>query len=436
MRKVVASVAVTVVAILGLGFGGMQPAAAEVQPAELAASDVVIEPAANVSSADRDRLVQAAGELRAQGVPTKFVVVASRPVNPPRYAVDLRQAIGFNGNVLVLSRSPNNLAIASSLPSQERQAIFERSVPDLRADPIGGTVLVAQRLSGAAMSGAGSGEGSGSEGSDGSGSEGSMSGLVLVGLLLVGVVGFVALGRRAARRRAEADLADRKAALEPMVDALAAHVTDVGSDLRLGGDRVAEAQPYYDEAVLAYGEVRDAMPSAGTAPAIDALGRTLERGLRAGVSARAVLDGRPIPPPEETALLEGLCAFDPKHGRAVREMPVLTPTGNEAEVPVCATCAEGLEQGQMPDVRRVSQRGMAVPYWQGAGAFGFGGPSLFPMFGGFLGGMVLHDLFTPDVVHDPGGWGDGGGWGGGDWGGGDFGGGDFGGGDFGGGGDF
>ena len=431
MRKVVASVVVTVVAILGLGISGMQPAAAEVQPAELAAADVVTEPAANVSSADRDRLVQAAGELRKQGVPTKFVVVANRPVNPPRYAVDLRQAIGFNGNVLVLSRSPNSLGIASSVPAQERQDAFESSVADLRADPVGGTIVVAQRLSEAAGSASGSGEGSGSGGS--------MSGLVLVGLLLVGVVGVVALGRRASRRRAEADLADRKAALEPMVDALAAHITDVGSDLRLGGDRVAEAQPYYDEAVLAYGEVRDAMPSASTAPAIDTLGRTLERGLRAGVSARAVLDGRPTPSPEETALLEGLCAFDPKHGRAVKEMPVVTPTGNEAEVPVCATCAEGLEEGQMPDVRRVNQRGRDVPYWQGAGAFGFGGPSLFPMFGGFLGGMVLHDLFTPDVVPDQGGWGDGGGgWGdgGGDWGGGDFGGGDFGGGDFGGGGDF
>jgi hypothetical protein len=426
MRKVVASVAVTVVAILGLG-GGMRPAGAEVQPAELAASDVVTEPAANVSSADRDRLVQVAGELRNQGVPTKFVVVANRPVNPPQYAVGLRQAIGFNGNVLVLSRSPNSLGIASSLPAQERQDVFDRSVADLRADPIGGTIVVAQRLSEAAGSGSGSGEDSGSGGS--------MSGVVLVGLILVGVVGvvgFVALGRRAARRRAETDLADRKAALEPMVDALAAHITGLGSDLRFGGDRVAQAQPHYDEAVLAYGEVRDALPSVGTAPAIDTLGRTLERGLRAAVSARALLDGRPIPPPEETALLEGLCAFDPKHGRAVREMPVVTPTGNEAEVPVCATCAEGLEQGQMPDVRRVSQRGIAVPYWQGAGAFGFGGPSLFPMFGGFLGGMVLHDLFTPDAgVHDQGGWGDGGGgWGdgGGDWGGGDFGGGDFGGG--------
>ena len=226
-----------------------------------------------------------------------------------------------------------------------------------------------------------------------------------------------------------------------MVDALAAHITDVGSDLRLGGDRASEAQPYYDEAVLAYGEVRDAMPTARTAPALDTLGGTLERGLRAAASARALLDGRPIPPPEETALLEGLCAFDPKHGRAVREMPVVTPSGNEARASRLRHLRrKGWSRG--PDARRPARppRGMAVPYWQGAGSFGFGG-GLFPMFGGFLGAMVLHDLFTPDAAfadHDQGGFGDGGdgGWGGGDFGGGDFGGGDFGGGDFGGGGDF
>ena len=94
--------------------------------------------------------MQAARELRKQGVPTKFVVVANRPVNPPRYAVDLRQSIGFNGNVLVLSRSPNSLGIASSLPPQQRQEVFDSSVADLRADPIGGTIVVAQRLSEAA----------------------------------------------------------------------------------------------------------------------------------------------------------------------------------------------------------------------------------------------------------------------------------------------
>jgi hypothetical protein len=427
MRRVVASVALAVVAVVGLGLGGVRPASAEVQPAELAGSDVVVEPGASVSAADRVRLAEAARDLRAKAVPTKFVVVANRPVNPPQYARDLRRGIGFNGNVLVLSLSPRSLGIASGLSEGEIQQVFNRSVGDLRADPIGGTIEVGLRLSEAAKD----------EGGGGGGGAG--RGLLLFGLLVVGIVGLVAFSRRAARRRAEADLADRRAALEPMVDALAAHITDLGSDLRLGGDRAGQAQPYYDDAVLAYGEVRDAMPAASTAPALDSIRRTLERGLRSGVSARAVLDGRPLPPPEETALLDGLCAFDPKHGRAIREMPVVTPSGNEAQLPVCATCAAGLEQGQMPDVRRVYQRGMAVPYWQGAGSLGFGG-GLFPMFGGFLGGMVLHDLFTPDVtvIDDRGGFGDDGDWDGGDggWGGGDFDGGDFDGGDFGGGGDF
>jgi hypothetical protein len=222
-----------------------------------------------------------------------------------------------------------------------------------------------------------------------------------------------------------------------MVDALAAHVTELGPDLRLAGERAAAAQPYYDEAVLAYGEVRDAMPSAGTPAAVDAAQQTLERGLRAAQAARAVLDGRPVPPPQETALLDGLCAFDPKHGRAVRTMPVTTPAGDEAELPVCSQCAAGLEQGAMPEPRRVRRGGVDVPYWQGAGSMGFGGGSLFPLFGGFLGGMVLHDLFSPDPAHAGDFGGSDGDWQGGDWGGGgDFGGGDFGGGDFGGGGDF
>jgi hypothetical protein len=447
MRRTFRSVVLAVVVVLGLGVGGARPAGAAVQPSELSASDVVVEAGASLSAADRERLEEAARQRRDRGAPTKFVILANRPDNPPRFAEELRRAASFNGGVLVLVPSTRTLGIGSPLPKPVVDEVFNRSLPELRADPVGGTIGVAERLAAAAASaslppsalppGAGQGapgEGEGSGESSGGGGPG--SGLILVGLLLVGVVGFVALGRRAARRRAEADLADRRAALEPMIDALAAHITDLGSDLRLGGDRVTEAQPYYDEAVLAYGEVRDAVPTAQTAPALHTLGQTLERGLRAAVSARAVLDGRPIPPPEETALLEGLCAFDPKHGRAVREMPVVTPAGNEAQVPVCSTCAEGLEHGQVPDVRRVYQHGAAVPYWQGAGAFGFGGPSLFPMFGGFLGGMVLHDLFTPDVASiDHGGFG--GDWGGGDggWGGGDFGGGDFG-GDFGGGGDF
>ena len=419
------------------------PAAAAVQPAELAATDVVVDAGVSLPAGDRERLDSAARELRQSGVPAKFVVVAARPLNPPQMARDLRRSIGFNGNVLVLSQSPRSLGIASGLPEATIQGAFDSALAELRADPVGGMVAVAERLSEAATGGS-SPSGLAPVGPDATGGAeqdsggGLVSGLLLVGLIVAAFVAFLSFSRRSSRRRAETDLADRRAALEPMVDALAAHVTELGPDLRLGGDRTAPAQPHYDEAVLAYGEVRDAMPSAATVAAVDSARRMLERGLRAAQSARAVLDGRPLPPPEDTALLDGLCAFDPKHGRALRSMPVVTPAGDEADVPVCAGCAAGLEQGQMPEPRRVRQHGVDVPYWQGAGSLGFGG-GLFPLFGGFLGGMVLHDLFTPDAAHaaDLGEAGGDSGWfGGGDFGGGDFGGGDFGGGDFGGGGDF
>lgn len=440
-----ASVVLAAAFLLGLG-SGVRPAAAEVTPAQLAASDVVIETGVPLDVADQNQLAAAAQELRTRSVPTKFVVVANRPVNPTETARQLRRAIGFNGNVLVLSQSPQSLGIASgSVPDAEIQAAFNASVPELRADPIAGTIAVAERLADAAGS-TGSGgvpaapaPAFGDERDTGGGGGWLGSGLALVGVLLVGFFVILRLTKASGVRRAEADLADRKAALEPLVDALAAHVTDLGSDLRYGGERATQAQPYYDEAVLAYGEVRDAMPTASTAPALETVRQTLERGLRAGQSARAVLEGRPLPAPEEIPLLEGLCAFDPKHGRSVRTMPVTTPAGDEAELPVCAQCAAGLDAGQMPDPRRVYQRGMPVPYWQGLGSMGFGGGGLFPFFGGMLGGMVLHDLFTPDVsAVDHGGWGGDsgdGGWGGDFGGGGDFDGGDFG-GDFGGGGDF
>ncbi|MDX6410063.1 MAG: hypothetical protein QOE13_3134 [Gaiellaceae bacterium] len=441
MRILLRSVALAVIAVVV----AVQPAGAEIQPAELAASDVVIEPAATVTAEDRARLEAAARELRDRGTPTKFVVVAARPVNPPQTARDLRRAIGFNGSVLVLSQSPRSLGIASGVPEPQIQEAFNSSVRQLQADPIGGMIAVAERLADQSTGGSDNpvvvAPGPVDEQDRGGGGGG---GLALLGVLLVGFFAFLAITRRTRRVRAERDLADQQAALEPLIDALAAQIGDLGSDLRFGGDRATQAQPHYDEAVLAYGEVRDALPSARTGPALEGLRRTLERGLRAAQSARAVLDGRPLPPPEETALLQGMCAFDPKHGRSAREMPVVTPAGDEVVLPVCPRCAEGLEQGQMPDVRRVRRLGQEVPYWQGAGMMGFGGGGLFPMFGGFLGGMVLHDLFTPDVSFADtgdvgGGWGDSGGgdWGGGgDFGGGDFGGGDFGGGDFGGGGDF
>ena len=123
-----------------------RPAAAEVTPAQVSASDVVIDVDASVSPGDQQRLEQAARDLRAKGVPTKFVVVGQRPVNPPATARSLRLAIGFNGNVLVLSQSPRSLGIASGVRAATIQKVFEAGVPKLQADPVGGAILVGNNL--------------------------------------------------------------------------------------------------------------------------------------------------------------------------------------------------------------------------------------------------------------------------------------------------
>src|SRR5262249_38018966 len=145
------------------------------------------------------------------------------------------------------------------------------------------------------------------------------------------------------------------------------------------------ARPRHDEAIAAYGEVRDALPTAASLTEVGALRSRLEAGLRSAAAARAALDGAPDPPPD-APLLEGLCAFDPKHGRA----------GTEADVrlPVCGRCADGLARGETPEPRTVARGGAQVPYWRGSGI----GGTLVPVAGGVLLGTLLADAWSPDVA--------------------------------------
>jgi hypothetical protein len=398
----------------------------------LRTGDVYVAPGTDVGSDAQARLEAAAQRLRAAGRPTKFVVLAQRPDDSVGLARTLRGSLGFGGSVLVLSPGNLGIAPAAGLAPGTSQAAFDAERAALRADPIAGTIAVANRLA-AARRGSAAGGNGGSSGNDDGGISGWVVGL-LVALVAVGGVGAVLLARRSARARAERRIAEERAALEPLVDALAAEITDLEDEVDVAGARAERARPAHDEAVTAYGEARDALPAAGTSAAVAAVRGTLERGLRAARRARAALDGAPEPTAEAEPLLGGLCAFDPAHGRAVTEVEIMSPAGTPARVPVCRACAEGLERGEQPQIRSVPLGGRQVPYWQGAG---LGGGNLFPVLGGALGGILLYDLLTPDV-----GWGGdmagmgGDGGGGGDWGGGDFGGGDFGGGDFGGGGDF
>jgi len=267
----------------------------------------------------------------------------------------------------------------------------------------------------------------------------------LVLLLVLGFGALVIVGVLTLRRRSRqsAVATASPASLDPLVDGLAAQIADLDDDMQVPGPLTREARPHYDQAVLSYGEARELLeaPTAGVAD-VTAAGAALETGLRAARRTRAVLEGRPIEEADKEPLLEGMCAFDPKHGKATAEVTITTPGGDNATLPACASCASQMARGEEPRFREVEQGGRRVPYWQtgpmgmggGGGGFGGGGGGLGPVLGGALAGVILGGMLGGGDAHassGDGGWGGGGDDGGWTGGGGDFGGG---GGDFGGGG--
>ncbi len=432
--------------------GGPPARGAKVDPAQLAANSVVVEPGAPLSDTDRARLEDAATRLQERGVPTRFVVVTARPPDTTAgaYARQLRQAAGFDGNLLVLFLSPGSLGLASSrVPSAELDAAFAAERPALAADPVAGTVAVAERLAIPPTAPLAAVPGDSTPGAETeSDGRGNAAGALAGGLILAGIVGVGVFALAQGRKRLAKRFEERRAALAPLIDALATQVDSLWQEISEGGERAPGAHQHWDEAAQAQLAARDRLDRARGEDDLSAARLQIDRGLRAAQRARAILDGAALPDPD-APLLAGLCAFDPGHGRAVDAVPVTTPKGDTADVPACAACTAKLAEGATPDVRRTRRDGRTVPYWAGAG-WDRGG-SMMPSFGGFLGGLFLADLLFDDHHSDVdtfagdhgGGWGDGdsgddsgdysgggdfGGDGGGDWGGGDFGGGDFGGG--------
>ena len=420
-------------------------AAALVPLEDVAASAVAVEDGASLSGADRQRLQDSARELTAAGTPVKYVVLASRPADPQGYAVNLGRRLGYRGDILVLS--PGDLAIGSRLPSSTVQEAFESQRATLRRDPVAGddrgrrgarprhgcqgwrpragrrapapapaprrttTTAAGSRCSPCCRS-----------------SSSARS-------------SFFVFRRIRARSRgsAPAVAGPTPESLDPLVDGLAAQIADLDDDMQMPGALTQEARPHYDQAVLAYGEARELLekPKPGAAD-VTAAGAALENGLRAARRTRAVLEGRPIAEADQEPLLEGMCAFDPKHGRATTTVTITTPSGDSAELPACDRCAAQMARGEEPQFREVEQGGRRVPYWAaggmggrggfGGGGFGGGGGFAGPVLGGALAGIILGGMLggadDAQASGGDGGWGgdggDDGGWGGG---GGDFGGG-------------
>ena len=193
-----------------------------------------------------------------------------------------------------------------------------------------------------------------------------------------------------------------RAALDAFADALDAHLGDLRFALR-GVAVGTEVGIHVQVAQVARDAARPAVTEAKSEEEVDAARRQLEEGLRAAQRAWALIEGRPEPNPKEVPLLEGLCAFDPRHGRAVEELPV-TSTKNTAVVPMCRGCAVLIGKGTTPEVRKTKRGGRDTAYYSGSGWDG-AGYSILPAFGVLAGADFLSEVFDGD-----GGDGDGGGW--------------------------
>ena len=341
-------------------------AAAAVDVASLRTADVVIEDGAPYGTAERDRLQSAADDLRARDFPVKFVVLAKAAANADitaaRLRGDLAREIGEDKVDAVFVLGPRQLGIAGTVFQSERLKAFEDERATLERDPIQGTINVAKRLQDCDAIAAidepcGRLDGRTAKG-------GGLSGgliALLIGVLAVGVLAFSFARRAAKRGEARKAREDDRAVFSPMLDILSAQITDLGDEV--GTEPNAErAKARYDEALAAYAEVRDALAAEAPFDADRMRGRVRD-GIQAALAARSLLDGKPEPQTHEP-VLSGLCTFDPQHGRAMASRRIVTPSGDGAEVPVCASCAAGLDAGQTPALRLVQLGGEQQPYWR------------------------------------------------------------------------
>ena len=260
--------------------------------------------------------------------------------------------------------SPGNLSIASGLRTATVQQAFDAQRGALRQDPVGGTIAVARTLSSERLSGAPASGGGPPRAWPTTTAGRAPAGfifLVLLGIVAIVVVGVLTLRRKASRN---AVVTASPESLDPLVDGLAAQIADLDDDMQMPGALTTAARPHYDAAVLAYGEARDVLAKPKpTVADVQAAGASLETGLRAARRTRAVLEGRPPEAADQEPLLEGMCSFDPKHGKATTTVTITTPTGDKAELPACANCAAQMAAGEQPQFREVEQNGRRVPYW-------------------------------------------------------------------------
>ena len=137
-------------------------------------------------------------------------------------------------------------------------------------------------------------------------------------------------------------------------------------------DRGPARDAYYTSVALH----RDAEGKLMVAKSLDDLRATARLASRARgeiAAARAWLRG------EEPASAMSLCFFDPAHGPAHRSALFAPDGGKLQQLAACDACAEEVDAGRAPAMRKVMVNGYPQPYWRSpahAGYYGNGSNSL------------------------------------------------------------
>lgn len=401
--------------------------------AALRTDSIYLSPAADpIPEAELTALENAVEEAEPDTGEIYIAVLPAEAGDASQLLEPLGQAVDQDGTYAVVAGRSLQVATTQDgrISGEAVAAVGDRAVTENRGGSVGGVLLdfvtgIEDVATGEAPGDGGTGE------ADGGG--GGLTGFLLPGLLLAGG-GYAILRTRRRRRQEREQLEEVKR--EVLVDLAALDAATRELHLRMDLPGVSqEANADYVEALEAYSQASSAIDQAQRPADLQPVSERIEQGVFAAASARARLDGEPVP---EHRLP---CFFDPRHGPSVRDVAWSPPGGAAREVPACAADAIQIEEGREPATRQVLVGGQERPIYDAPGYYGGWAGGYYGMGGGLFQGLLLGSILSGGFG---GGWGYGGGFGGGDGGGGDggggdggfggFDGGDFGGGDFGGGG--
>jgi len=242
--------------------------------------------------------------------------------DPSQLLQALGEGLGENGTYAVVAGRSLQVATTRDgrISGEAVAAVGDDAVAGNRGGTVSAVLLdfvtgIEDVATGEAPADGGAGQATGDDGSG-------FGGLLIPGLLLAG--GGYALYRARKRRREERQQLE-EVKREVLVDLAALDAETRELHLRMDlPDVPQEAKAEYVEALEAYSQASVAIDQARRPSDLQPVSERIERGVFAAATARARLDGEPLP---EHRLP---CFFDPRHGPSLRDVTWAPPGGGRS----------------------------------------------------------------------------------------------------------